>query len=737
MLTLMPSPQELQAVTGQLHLIEGEVQTTVTPPGLLTQSAPEKTARGRERDSLFVHLSLTGQPTETAVLAQDLLDVISRHYYQSSGSVTAALRQAVIKANQRLLRLNLSGSSAMREGAITCSVLRKGELFTVQTGEGLAFVGRNFGVERLPPRPLDHITPLGRTAGIDIRFYHHRLQVGDMLLLADPRLSHLSSSAFAPALVDTEVAYGLAALTDLIGSDSARLLLIEFTDELTYGVPAAGTGPAADSTAADTAVPPPQPRRDRSRLPIIPQQNRQPQPQRPLPEQSPVRQTSKPNIDLETSARKATSEAAMGLSRFTGWLADVLARLRPPRAAGEEPGNWAVPAAAAVIIPLIVALVVGSVYIQRGRGQRFAEIKVDMGQNLGLADAAGDDEAQAIAAYNTVLTLAEEAESIRPGDPEIDRLRQQALGELDRLSDVTRLAARPFHTFDEVVNLTAVVLQEGFNGGVYTLDGANSQVFYHPTSEDYLTAAAEPETLVFQSKSILNQVVNNILDITWRPTGLQVSRDGLAMLDKNGIVFTYYPNFGDIGAIPLGLATDWQIPLAITTFAERLYILDPGAQQIWKYFSEGDGFVQQEDERTLVFSENPELETAVDITIYSEDGSLVVLYRDGRLRYYDTRSGRVQWDETHLLQNGLNSPLVAPTAVEMVGRGLNASIFVADPGSGRIVEISRGGTVLAQYRASDESGQELFSRIHDFAITKSPLRVFVTAGNQLYLATQE
>ncbi|MEJ2746897.1 MAG: hypothetical protein P8183_03110, partial [Anaerolineae bacterium] len=582
MLTLMPSPQELQAVTGQLYLIEGEIQTTA-PPGLLTQSAPDKTAHGRERDSLFVHLSLTGQPADTAVLAQDLLDIISRHYYQSSGSVTAALRQAVIQANQLLLRLNLSGSSEMREGAVTCSVLRKGELFTVQAGEGLALIGHNFGVERLPSRPPDHITPLGRSAGVDIRFFHHHLQVGDMLLLADPRLGYLSSSAFAPALVDTEVEYGLTALTGVVGSDSARLLLIEFTDEPTYGVPVAGPVASSSPAAVGTAVPPPQPRRARSRLPAIPQQNRQPQPERPLPEQPPVRQIPRPNIDLETGARKATSGAAMGLSRFTGWLADVLARLRPPRAAGEEPENWAIPAAVAIVIPLIVALVVGSVYIQRGRGQRFAEIKADMGQNLGIADAAGDDEAQAIAAYNEVLALAAEAELIRPGDPEIDRLRQQALGELDRLSDVTRLTARPFYTFDETVNLTAVTLQEGFNGGIYTLDGANSQVFYQQTGEDYLTATADPETLVFQGRSILNQVVNNIIDITWRPMGLQVSRDGLAMLDKNGVVFTYYPNFADIGAVPLGFATDWQFPLAITTFAERLYILDPGARQIWKY----------------------------------------------------------------------------------------------------------------------------------------------------------
>jgi hypothetical protein len=209
------------------------------------------------------------------------------------------------------------------------------------------------------------------------------------------------------------------------------------------------------------------------------------------------------------------------------------------------------------------------------------------------------------------------------------------------------------------------------------------------------------------------------------------------MLDSNGALITYYPNLADTRAVPLGLASEWVAPLAISSFDERLYVLDIGARQIWRYFPDGDGFVTNDDERVLAFTEDPGLEQAVDLAIYNEDGSVVVLYGDGRIRYYDTRSSRIQWDEATLLQNGLITPLVQPTAVEIVGRGLNSSIFVADAGGGRIVQISRGGRVLAQYRATDESGRELFTGITDFAVAETPLRIFVTAGNTLYVATQE
>lgn len=711
---------ELQAITGLLYVIDGEVQGEsgsapgTAVPGILAQFAPGKAARGRERDFLFMHLTLTGQSQETAVLAQDLLDAISHRYYQAAGSVTAALRQAIVQANDLLLRLNLSGAGPVREGAITCAVLHNGELFVLQTGESLALLGHNFGIERLPAHAPERITPLGRTAGLDMRYYHYRVQTGDMLLLADPRLTHLPTHTFERALVDTEVEVGLAELIDIVGSDSARLLLLEFTDEAPSDLPEATVNASRNAPPLRTAVtsPSPQPMREQTTRPALP-------------------------VDVETTARKATSEAALGLSRFTGWLADVIGRLRSPAPDEPEPVRWTWPALVAVIIPVIMALVVSSVYFQRGRVQRMAQIKQEMGQSLVLAEGA-EDGAMSRAYYQAMLALAAEADTLRPNDGEVTRLRQQAYTALDRLDGVLRLRARPLYTYAEGVQLTAVALQSGFNGGIYTLDSVNSAVYRHDTDESYLNLlTAEPAQLVFRGQAIGAHAAGRIVDILWRPRGNAVSRDGIAMLDVNGALLTFYPNFTDIRAAPLGLSSEWQLPVAMTTYNERLYVLDAGARQIWKYYPDGDGFLVNDEDRVVTFSQNPSLETAVDLDIYSEDASLLLLYGDGRLRYYDTRSSRIQWDEATLLQNGLNLPFASPVAAKLVGRGLNTSVFVADPGTGRIVEIGRSGLVVAQYRANDENGQDLFGRITDFAVAQTPLRIFVTAGNVLYVAALE
>jgi hypothetical protein len=461
------------------------------------------------------------------------------------------------------------------------------------------------------------------------------------------------------------------------------------------------------------------------------------------PPPTPVRETAAeqptiPVLAMENTARKATSEAAMGLARLTAWLADFMARLRPPhQQAEEEPINKPIVASVAVIIPIAVALIVTSVYLQRGLVRRMSEIKDEMRQNMIRADEVGDDQTQLRNYYATALQFAAEADRLNPTDGDIAQMRQEIQLELDRLDNVTRLVARPFYTFDESVQLTAVVLREGFNGGVYTLDGINSNVYWHDTDETYINpTSGVPEQIIFRGQALGSHVVNNIVDIMWRPRGLSVSREGLAMLDSSGALLTYFSDFGDVRSISLGSASEWQFPTEITNFDERLYILDNGAASIWKYFPDGENLLPREDERTLAIPD-ADLAHARDLAIYSEDGSLALVYDDGRIRYYDTLSGRIKWDEPTLLQNGFTVPLFSPTAVKMIGPGANASVFVADPGSGRIVEIGRGGLVLAQFRAANENGRELFANITDFAVAKAPLRIFVTAGNTLFLATQE
>lgn len=710
---------ELQAASSQLHIVNGLRQTTPAVPGILYQTAPGGMARSKSHEVLLAHLSLTGPLESAAVLAQDLLDALSNRFFKTPGSVTAALRTAVLEVNQLLLRYNLSGVTTKQEGAITCAVMRGSELFTTQAGEATALLGHNFGVERLPPQRPETVTPIGRTAGLDLRFYHHRLQPGDMLLLADPGLAHLPAHTLSPALVDNTVEEGLERLVRLVGQGTARLLLVEFTDEVVE--------PAAMMTT---------PTRSGRRLPI-PADGRQPQRATTAMEGSPAGRPLPKAAEVEATARQATAGAALGLSKGASWLAQFLARLRPPTEATEEarPGTIA-PLLLAILIPLIVALVVTSVYFERGRVASLSQIKQGINNALAIAQQPGQTPDVARQQYNEILRLAAEADGLRPGDSDVQRARQEAITNLDWLDGVTRLVARPFYPYPTDTQLGAVALRGGFNGGVFTLDWATGKVYRHDTDESYVNpVTSDPAVVAFNNQAVGTHIVGQLIDLMWRPKGTATSRDGLAMLDSRGALITFYPSFEDIRAVPLPLASDWRQPVAVATYDERLYVLDVEAEQIWRYFPEGEGFTANDAQRSLAFEGDADLDQVVDFTIYTEDGSVILLYQDGRLRRYV--GGRQLWGEVELAENGLLSPLIAPTAVEIVGQGLNSSIFILDPGSGRIVQLSLGGTFLAQYKAQLDTGQELFAAATDLGVIENPLRIFATAGNILYLTTQE
>lgn len=737
---------DLLAITAPLQIVDGTAQETRAVPGIIAQPAPAKAARGRERDFLFAHLSLSGPAEETAALGEELTAALARSFFAASGSVTAALRRAVLATNEQLLRHNLS-IRRPHEGALTCAVLHGAELYTLQVGEGLAFLGHNFGIERLPVQTPRQPLPLGRSAGLDIRFAYHRLQTGDMMLLADPRLAYLTSAALSPALVDSEIESALEALVEILHDHTARLLLVEFADEVPSTLPVTfqhsrqrPTGSpsaapavtrraaAAPGASAPPAAPPsPPPGQDAGAAP------------RPSPMTHSAQTLEAVEPDDETGAveiglRRAASTSARGLSRATGWLAAMLGQLRRSPAPEAPSISWALPTMIAVIVPIFVAAVVSSVYLQRGSNAQVAGIKEEMMQTMLLAESAGD-AGTARGHYESVLLLATEAEQQRPGgDVEVARMRAEAREALDRIDGVTRMTGRLFYAHDEAVELTGITLGTD-EGGVAVLDSVGNRVLLYATNDAFELTAEEPVTIAFNGQSVGTEVVGPIVDLLWLPGSAADTRANISLLDRTGVLFSYFPNLGDMRGVRLGNSSNWLEPAAMATYLDRLYILDRGAGQIWKYFS-GDGYTQLADDPAIFFSAQIDLGSAVDFDLYSEDGSLVVAYADGRVRYYDTRSGRVQWDENTLLQNGLATPLVAPTAVKLVGRGLNASIFVLDPGSSRLVQLSRGGTVLTQYRVLDGAGDEVLSKASDFDVTDAPMRVFVAAGNRIYVASR-
>ena len=95
-------------------------------PGLLAVTPPRRTARGRENDNLIVYLMLSGNATFSAAELKTLINNSATAFFQTTGSLTFAMRKIAENINNTLLERNLSttGRGQYALGHLVLAVVR-------------------------------------------------------------------------------------------------------------------------------------------------------------------------------------------------------------------------------------------------------------------------------------------------------------------------------------------------------------------------------------------------------------------------------------------------------------------------------------------------------------------------------------------------------------------------------------------------------------------------------------
>ncbi len=116
------------------HRIAGKDRPSL--PGLMTVAPPQRAARGREGDHLFIYLTLAGNKPFSLDEYTKIISQMTGSFYSTSGSLTAALRTTADTLNQTLLNRNLSttGQGHYIVGRLVLGVLRASRLVVVQSG---------------------------------------------------------------------------------------------------------------------------------------------------------------------------------------------------------------------------------------------------------------------------------------------------------------------------------------------------------------------------------------------------------------------------------------------------------------------------------------------------------------------------------------------------------------------------------------------------------------------------
>ncbi len=132
-------PNDFDLTLLPLYRLDGQEMPTL--PGLLAITPPRRRARGRERDRLVIHLTLAGNaPSSTATYVQ-MTTHAAEQFYQTPGSLTAAMRAAAETLNGDLLERNLrtSGQGRYAIGHLVLGALRGEQFYFLECGRAHVF----------------------------------------------------------------------------------------------------------------------------------------------------------------------------------------------------------------------------------------------------------------------------------------------------------------------------------------------------------------------------------------------------------------------------------------------------------------------------------------------------------------------------------------------------------------------------------------------------------------------
>ena len=105
-------------------------------PGLYALTPPRRTARGREKDNLILHLMFSGNASFSNAEIKELNKNAAQAFYQSAGTLTSAMRKATETINNALLARNLSttGRGQYALGLLTLAVIREDKVTLLLSG---------------------------------------------------------------------------------------------------------------------------------------------------------------------------------------------------------------------------------------------------------------------------------------------------------------------------------------------------------------------------------------------------------------------------------------------------------------------------------------------------------------------------------------------------------------------------------------------------------------------------
>lgn len=749
---------ELKTVMGQMNIARGR-WVSRAPNALAVREPTGRLREGIRKGDLFVVSEVWGdfEESERDELNRSLAETIRDTYYQSSGSITASLRRALLAANEWLLteyaQSRGNGQDAQVEhrpgnsrllGGVAAVAVRGEEVFIASVGPAMAYaVTRGVATQFPQASPWLNMADPGATAApalgrweMDVQLFHVYVEPGDMLVLGDSRFAaQISADQVEKSVAYQGVEGALTNLGKLTGGHDCTALVVE--------IQAKSKSPIREHERSARAQP------DRE----APQEEAA-----PVSDAAPrvlVSQASGKGVaaltDLGRAAGRSVGRLPLGhwlkavgkgllallMVIWTG-LRTLIGRVLPgqeratlaprPSVAGEvrRVRTSALPQrilrTIALLGPVVVLLVAGLTYWQRGLARENEYNELIQQTQTTYQQALGADEGTARELLAQAEALLAQAETIKVDEPTISELRSAIAEHWDKIDRVERLYwVGQLRTYDDPGTQLRRVIVNGLY--VYVLDMGTDQVYQHQLDEanDALEPDEDDPVLVRRGQQVGSSVASEMIDLVWMSAGGNRQTSDLLILESGGLL-EYNPSWG-LTAVPIANKDTWILPVAVGSYFGNFYILDPQVGQILRYLPTTEDYSTPAQ---YYFSDTGpvDLTGAVDLAI---DGFIYVLYADGTIRKFEGG------EPAEFQVSEIDKPLGRSTAIYTAPDDVAQYVYVADAGNGRVVQLNKDGRFVRQFKPRDEAAVN-FNTLRSIFVDEVTGKLYLLNDHALYIA---
>ncbi len=672
-----------ESLVGHLFVVNGRTLKT-PPPGALVEVAPPKASRGREADTVFV-LALPSGTAEPGSFYEEMAEMAVERFFNSSGSVTAGLRAVYDTINRALLERNRISRRNI-ELNMLCAVLHDKNLIISRCGMGVAVVRTGAETTLFPTDPLDEDdvlfgAPLGVKQIPDVKLKQLSVEHGTRLILSDAELGEMGHARLAALMHGGDLETLLLNCQGAI-LDRAALMAVEFVPP-------------------ETDVNPFMPEGSNSKQVIA----------TPLPPEKRVEQVQlEPGIGtrlIDTAAetrdrlQEGLGQTAKGIAKSAEVTNGLIDHYFTD--SDDAPAWWSGPVRVglAIGIPLVVVGLVITFWLTQVDVSEYELCVNDTFQNAQIArNIASSDPNGTLSMWNAVLNQIEQCETIRPeglSDVPLRDLEREGQNVVDSLLNINRREVSVLASFPSA-RLTEVVLR-GLN--MYVLDDANDIVYEYQLESDGRRIVPNTQVPIANMRrgATVNQfTVGDIIGIAWAEDGSALSQSNVLLaVDREGVVVEHSPTILTRGSQRLLGTENWIDPRRLKIWRGNLYVLDPGANQIWRYTPTGGSYASPPQEY-FAGQQRPNISQAVDFAI-DNNGAIYVLLQNGQMSKYV--SGEVQSFAFAAFPSGQELGLA--NGMFLSTNPIAQSIYIASQPNRTIYEVTQAGTFMNSYRTYNES----------------------------------